>query len=122
MKHPMELAYILSSMEQPEFPAPLGVIRRVEKPTYTEGLMAQVHDAQAKKGVGDLKTLYHSVDTWTITERDVVEAQVAGDVPLSLDEEYVDELDKEIAPKSVMQDRLTEDAIFSLVAQRAHHN
>jgi 2-oxoglutarate/2-oxoacid ferredoxin oxidoreductase subunit beta len=109
----MELAYILSNMEQPDYPAPLGVIRRVEKLTYTDGLMAQIEQAKAKSGVGDLKKLFHSVDTWTVTEREVA-SQIAGDVPLSLDEEYVDELDKESVQKSVFQDHLTEDLISAL--------
>ena len=62
----LQLAYILSSMEHPEYPAPMGVIRRVQKPTYTEGLMSQIETAQAVKGVGDLDKLYHSADTWTV--------------------------------------------------------
>ncbi|MCP5100472.1 MAG: CBS domain-containing protein, partial [Chloroflexi bacterium] len=111
----MELAFIISSMEQPDFPAPLGVIRRVKKPTYADGLMGQVQQAQAQNGVGDLKTLYHSVDTWTVTADDAVTSQLAGNVPLSLDDEYVDELDRDRTPKTVMQDRLTEDEISTLL-------
>ncbi len=40
---------MISSMEYPQFPAPMGVIRQVEDPTYTEGLMAQIEAAQAAK-------------------------------------------------------------------------
>lgn len=61
-----DLASILSVMEYPESPVPMGVIRRVEMPTYSDGLLAQVARAQMTKGVGDLATLYHSADTWTI--------------------------------------------------------
>ncbi len=61
-----ELAFILASMEHPNFPPPMGVIRQVEKQSYTDGLMAQVHAAQAQKGMGDLARLYQSGETWTV--------------------------------------------------------
>jgi 2-oxoglutarate ferredoxin oxidoreductase subunit beta len=61
-----ELAYILAHMEHPTYPPPMGVIRQVRKPTYTEELMGQVRLAQQRKGVGDLKELYHAADVWTV--------------------------------------------------------
>lgn len=109
-----QLAYILSNMEFPAYPAPMGVIRRVEKLTYAEGLMRQVEQAKTQKGVGDLKTLYHAADLWTVTARDAVKPEVAGELSSELDEEYVDELDRERAAKSAMQDHLAEVAIEAL--------
>ncbi len=61
-----ELAYILAHMEHPNYPPPMGIIRQVRKPTYTEELMGQVRQAQEKRGTGDLAALYHSGDVWTV--------------------------------------------------------
>ena len=61
-----ELAYILAHMEHPTYPPPMGIIRSVRKPTYTEELMGQVRMAQERNGMGDLKSLYHSSDIWTV--------------------------------------------------------
>jgi 2-oxoglutarate ferredoxin oxidoreductase subunit beta len=107
----IELAYILSSMEYPEFPTPMGVFRRVERRTYTEGLMAQVAQAQAKRGTGDLYALYTSADMWTVTEREETTAQVKGKMSPELDEAYVDEMDQKVTAVNGAKDRLIEDTI-----------
>jgi len=107
-----QLAFILSSLEWPEFPVPMGVIREVNKLTYTEGLMGQVKAAQEAKGKGDLAALYSAVDTWTVTEHDEVQTDLTDDMPAALDEEYVQSLEQN--QKTAMQDRLTEDAISEL--------
>lgn len=60
------LAYALSRMEFPDFPVPIGVFRQVSKPTYEEGLEAQVALAKSKKGDGDLLELYLSSDIWKV--------------------------------------------------------
>jgi len=60
------LAYLLSRMDHPEFPIPLGVIRCLEKPTYEKQLIVQEQTAKAEKGDGDLAELYQAADTWTI--------------------------------------------------------
>jgi 2-oxoglutarate ferredoxin oxidoreductase subunit beta len=108
------LATVISGMEYPEFPAPVGVIRQVESPTYSEGLSGQVKAAQAASGQGDLTTLYHSADTWTITAHEEVEVNATGELSLELDDEYVDTLDKSAVETTFIQDRLTEDTISAL--------
>ena len=50
----------------PSFPLPIGVFRAVETSTYDALLDAQVRDAVAKRGQGDLKALLNSGDTWTV--------------------------------------------------------
>jgi 2-oxoglutarate ferredoxin oxidoreductase subunit beta len=45
---------------------PIGVFRSVDAPVYDERLNAQIADAQAKQGKGDLMSLLHSGDTWKI--------------------------------------------------------
>ncbi len=53
-------------MRYPEFPEPLGVFRDVQRPTYDEGVIAQVDAAVAKQGTGDLDSLYNDGDTWEV--------------------------------------------------------
>jgi len=61
------LAYFLSRMGPPEFPTPVGVFRSIEKPTYQDLLMGQIHAAQ-EKGLPDLDALYRQGETWEIEE------------------------------------------------------
>lgn len=112
----MELAFILAGMEFPDFPAPMGVIRRVRKQTYTEGLMGQIASAQAAKGVGDLRSLYESADVWTVTAKDEapVKSKQTGRLSLEMDEEYVDEMDREPEVTTAVQNKLTQDTIAAL--------
>lgn len=111
-----QLAFILASMEYPEFPAPMGVIRRVEKQTYTDGLMGQIAAAQQAKGVGDLRKLYESADLWTVTAREEtrVKSKQTGRLSLEVDEAYVDEIEREPEPTTLVQDRLIEETIAAL--------
>jgi 2-oxoglutarate ferredoxin oxidoreductase subunit beta len=62
------LASILSRIEPPGFPVPLGVFRSIEKPTYADLLLGQVQQAIDRRGAGDLSALYRSTDTWTVTD------------------------------------------------------
>lgn len=59
-------AYALSRMTYPEFPVPIGVFRQVARPTYDQGMVAQIEQAQTKKGKGDLVSLYLSSDIWKV--------------------------------------------------------
>jgi 2-oxoglutarate ferredoxin oxidoreductase subunit beta len=60
------MAYALSRMTYPAFPVPIGIFRQVERPTYDDGMTAQVHQAQEKKGHGDLLNLYLASETWKV--------------------------------------------------------
>ncbi len=57
---------MLANMGQPDFPTPIGVIRRIERPTYESLIQGQIDDAKAKKGEGSLKELLHGGSTWTV--------------------------------------------------------
>src|SRR4029434_4132040 len=59
-------ATLLSRMDLPEMPIPLGVFRAIRKPTYEEMLNGQIQDALAKNGKGSLEKLLQSGDTWTV--------------------------------------------------------
>ena len=62
------LAYLLSRMNPTNFPVPLGVFRRVEKPAYADLMGAQIGQAIEKQGIGNLSALYRSADTWEVRE------------------------------------------------------
>lgn len=57
---------MLASMNAPEFPQPLGVLRSVEKPSYDELATAQVEAVVAERGKGDLAALLNSGMTWSV--------------------------------------------------------
>ena len=51
------LAYMLSRMWYPEFPVPVGVLRRIERPTHDQLVVGQIDDAITRQGAGDLRKL-----------------------------------------------------------------
>ena len=59
-------AFALASLQRPDFPLPLGVMRAVEKPSYDELLDQQVQSAVEQRGAGDLASLLNSGDTWQV--------------------------------------------------------
>ena len=60
------LALILSRMFWPEFPVPVGVLRDVERPTHSDLVDAQIEQAKATSGEGDLAKVLLSGETWTV--------------------------------------------------------
>jgi 2-oxoglutarate ferredoxin oxidoreductase subunit beta len=50
----------------PEFPVPVGVLRRVDRPTHDALMAAQIDDAIAARGAGDLAKALNSGETWTV--------------------------------------------------------
>ncbi len=60
------LALILSRMFWPEYPVPVGVLRQVERPTQSELIDAQIEEAIAKSGPGDLMQALRAGETWTV--------------------------------------------------------
>lgn len=63
---PSAYAHMLATMQHPEFPVPVGVLRAEEKPAYDDLANAQVQSAVDAKGKGDLKELLYSGMTWTV--------------------------------------------------------
>jgi 2-oxoglutarate ferredoxin oxidoreductase subunit beta len=59
-------AQTLATLAPPEFPLPVGVLRKVTKSTYEEMIAGQVKHAIDEKGAGDLHALLHSGDTWQV--------------------------------------------------------
>lgn len=58
--------HILAKMRHPEFPEPIGVFRDVEQEVFEDQVRGQIESAVAKKGAGDLQTLFNSGDTWDV--------------------------------------------------------
>ncbi len=59
-------ANLLAQLVQPDFPMPMGVLYRNPKPTYEQLAVAQVQDAIAKQGKGDLSKLMLQGMTWEV--------------------------------------------------------
>jgi 2-oxoglutarate ferredoxin oxidoreductase subunit beta len=60
------ISFMLAHIYWPEFPVPVGVIRRISRPTHDELLTGQIEQAIAGRGKGDLATLLASGETWTV--------------------------------------------------------
>jgi len=59
-------AHLLAQLVQPHFPMPMGILYRTDKPTYESLANAQVEDAIAKQGAGDLNKLMFSGMVWEV--------------------------------------------------------
>jgi 2-oxoglutarate/2-oxoacid ferredoxin oxidoreductase subunit beta len=58
---------MLAEMTFPEFPTPIGVLRKVEKPTYDAQINQQVDAAiDQRDGKADLQELINGAHTWTV--------------------------------------------------------
>jgi 2-oxoglutarate ferredoxin oxidoreductase subunit beta len=63
------MTHILSRMWWPDFPVPVGVFRRVPRPTHDQLLVEQIDGAiaaRAAKGPIDLQRVVASGETWTV--------------------------------------------------------
>jgi 2-oxoglutarate ferredoxin oxidoreductase subunit beta len=59
-------ANLLAQLVMPDFPIPMGVLYRHDKPTYGELATQQLDDAAAKQGKGDLSKLMYSGMIWEV--------------------------------------------------------
>jgi 2-oxoglutarate ferredoxin oxidoreductase subunit beta len=61
-------AFALSRLDTTEFShTPIGVFRQVVRPSYDDMMAAQLEDAQARQGEGDLAALLAGPDTWQVS-------------------------------------------------------
>ena len=63
-------AFLLSQMHYPAFPEPIGVFRRVERPTYDQLVRDQVERAVSTSPHNSLEDLLCSGETWVVEEKD----------------------------------------------------
>jgi 2-oxoglutarate ferredoxin oxidoreductase subunit beta len=61
------LAYILSRMFWPDYPVPIGVFRRVKRPTHHQLVAGQIELVRADKGEGVVRDLLFTSETWTVS-------------------------------------------------------
>lgn len=59
-------AFLLSHIEPPAFPMPMGVLYSIDREPYELGVNSQASAIIDKKGKGELQALLNSGDTWTV--------------------------------------------------------
>jgi len=52
--------------DDPDYPSPLGVFRQISKPTYDEGVEAQIENVTKLKGKGDIEKVLFNGNTWEV--------------------------------------------------------
>jgi 2-oxoglutarate ferredoxin oxidoreductase subunit beta len=62
------IAFMLSRMDYPEYPVPVGVIRAVERATYETLMEQQLAKAVETQGEGNLEELFRQGDIWEVGE------------------------------------------------------
>jgi len=62
------MAFMLSQLDHPRFPTPLGILRAATEPVYEQGVVSQIDDEIEKRGQGALKDLIYSGDVWNVAE------------------------------------------------------
>ena len=63
---PLGYLYMLANLEPPNFPAPIGVLRKTKAPCFSVCVHKQIKEIQAEEGVGDLEQLLYSGGTWEV--------------------------------------------------------
>ncbi len=61
------LAFLLGNIRYPDYPEPIGIFRRVEKPSYEERIHGQIDAIRERIGKNDLHDLLYTKETWTIS-------------------------------------------------------
>jgi 2-oxoglutarate/2-oxoacid ferredoxin oxidoreductase subunit beta len=61
------LAFLLAELTPPDFPAPIGVFRAVDRPVHHELELSQRNAVKKMRGEGDLEKLLNSGDTWQVS-------------------------------------------------------
>ena len=68
-EHPSALyTQMLAQMAYPDQPTPMGVLRRIHRPSYEMEVSDQITDAQEKLGRGSIESLLYTDDCWTVEE------------------------------------------------------
>jgi len=62
------MAHILSQLDYPRFPVPMGIFFQETREVYEDALHAQIDAAKIKKGASsDLRKLLHGSDSWKLS-------------------------------------------------------
>ncbi|MAE62900.1 MAG: 2-oxoacid:ferredoxin oxidoreductase subunit beta [Phycisphaeraceae bacterium] len=65
-EHDESLAFLLSRMNHPDFPEPMGVFYSIEDDCYEDLLESQIAEARKAKGEPDLEAMFNAGDTYEI--------------------------------------------------------
>lgn len=60
------LAFLLSTMQPPDFPSPIGVFRAFDRVPYDTAMNSQIQQARDTHGAGDLDAMFNRGDTWEV--------------------------------------------------------
>jgi len=61
-------AAMLTKMDYPDFPLPVGIFRAAKKPVYEKELEAQIKDTIALKGRRNMQALLRGSEYWTVSD------------------------------------------------------
>ncbi len=59
---------MLSRMDYPDYPVPVGVLRAVQRPTYNDLMDQQIATAIETQGEGDINALFRQGDVWQVEQ------------------------------------------------------
>lgn len=62
----LEMAFALARLPFPQFPVPMGIFFKSERPVYEDLVNQQVEAARKKAGSADLQSLLQAGDTWEL--------------------------------------------------------
>ena len=107
-------AYLLTQMQYPDFPTPMGVFRSVEnKLTYDEQLQGQMDAAVAQKGPGHLQMLVNGAEFWEV---DATGSEITGSLNSKLTHSSDDNLETSVAEeRSKRSHHLRAHPLFSII-------
>ena len=57
---------MLAQMTYPDYPTPMGVIRRIQRPSYETAVSQQIEEARSRLGSGSLEEILYTEDCWTV--------------------------------------------------------
>jgi len=60
------MAYLISQLDYPDFPVPVGVLLNTTGPTYEERVQTQLEESKAQAHAGDLQALLNGPSTWNV--------------------------------------------------------
>ncbi len=63
---PLAYTAMLADMQPPEFPVPVGILRRIEAPTLDAATRTQLDAAVAARGTSDLQRVIAGGNTWEV--------------------------------------------------------
>jgi 2-oxoglutarate ferredoxin oxidoreductase subunit beta len=63
---PAAHAFLLAQLGPPDFPVPIGILRRSQAPTFDGEMRAQIDAIQKSRGTGDLARLIGAGETWVV--------------------------------------------------------